>query len=271
MRSRRGRTHSFAMQVSLICGLVAGGATGAAWAQEPKPSQQEELARRATDPTASPPNFSFIGDWTLSYTDRTDGTPVDGTGFDLRFQPVIPFKAWGASNIFRMTIPYTLSGPGESGLGDVTLFDLVILPQSWGRLGIGFVANVAAKTSDASAKASFGPAIGFVARASPRLNLGVFNQNLFGTGVAVSQFQPIAAVQLGQGWSLSLGDLQWPYDWKRGELLALPIGIQLGKVIPIAGQPMRFAVNPQYDLRPQPGAALFSTLFTMTLLLPEGK
>jgi hypothetical protein len=265
----RGRFHGLARQVGVVVTLL--GTTVALEAQEPKPSQQEELARRATDPTASPPNFSFINALSLSYQDRVDGRPVDGTGYDLRFQPVIPFKAWGAANILRMTLPYTLSGPGESGLGDVTLFDLIILPQSWGRLGVGVVANIASKASDAAAKVSFGPAIGLVARASAKLNLGVFNQNLFGTGVAVSQIQPIAAYQLGQGWSLSLGDLQWPYDWKRGELLALPVGIQLGRVLPIAGQPMRLAVNPQYDLLPQPGAEVFSVLVTVTLLLPEGK
>lgn len=231
-------------------------------------SQQEDLARRATDPTASPPNFSFINDVTFSYADQSDGTPVDDTGYDLRFQPVIPFRAWGVSNILRMTLPYTVSGPGEAGLGDVTIFDMVILPRSWGRVGVGLVANFAAKTSSA-AKAAAGPAIVFVAKASKKLNLGAFNQNLFGSGVAISQIQPIAAYQLGQGWSLSLGDLQWAYDWTEGEWLSLPVGLQLGKVLPIAGQPMRFAVNPQYDLKELPGGARFTGLFTVTLLLPE--
>ncbi len=266
---RRGGTHISWASACLVAGLLVLSNRPASAQQQP--TQQEDLARRATDPTASPPSFSFIPDLSFTFSDRSDGTAVNGTGFDLRFQPVIPFKAWGTSHIFRITAPYTVSGPGESGLGDITLFDLMILPQAWGRLGIGLVANLAAKSSDASAKATFGPAIGFVARATPKLNLGLFNQNLFGAGVSVSQIQPIAAYQLGQGWSLSLGDLQWPYDWKRGELLAFPVGIQLGKVLPIAGQPMRFAVNPQYDLHPQPGAAVFSTLLTVTLLLPEGK
>ena len=61
------------------------------------------------------------------------------------------------------------------------------------------------------------------------------------------------AYQLGSGWSLSLGDLQWPYDWDRGEFLSMPIGVQLGKVLPVAKQPMRFAVNPQYDIKDLPG------------------
>ena len=151
----------------------------------------------------------------------------------------------------------------------MTIFDLVILPQSWGRLGVGVVGSFAAATSDVSAHASGGPAIGFVAGVSKKLNLGLFNQNLFGNDVAISQIQPIAAYQLGSGWSLSLGDLQWPYDWERGEFLSMPIGVQLGKVLPVAKQPMRFAVNPQYDLKDLPGGSRFKVLFTVTLLLPE--
>jgi len=48
-------------------------------------SERDELSRRATDPTASPPTFSLINDVTFSYRDRADGTPVDDTGYALRF------------------------------------------------------------------------------------------------------------------------------------------------------------------------------------------
>jgi hypothetical protein len=232
-------------------------------------SERDELSRRATYPTASPLDFGLINDGTPSYRDLEDGTPIDETGYQLKFQPVIPFKAWGVANILRMTVPYEISGPGPEGLKDLTIFDMVILPQSWGRLGVGVVGSFAAATSDVSAHATGGPAIGLVAQMSKRLNLGLFNQNLFGNDVAISQIQPIAAYQLGGGWSLSLGDLQWPYDWNRDEFVSMPIGLQLGKVLPVAGQPMRFAVNPQYDLKDLPGSSRFKVLFTITLLLPE--
>ena len=238
---------------------------------EPGESQQDELSRRATDPTASPLTFGFINDVTTSYRDLEDGTSIDENGYLLRFQPVLPFKAWGVANILRMTVPYQVSGPGPEGLNDLTIFDMVILPQSWGRLGIGVVGSFAAATSDVSAHASFGPAIGVVIPVSRKLNLGLFNQNLFGNDVSISQIQPIAAYQLGSGWSLSLGDLQWPYDWDRGELLSMPIGLQIGKVLPVAKQPMRFAVNPQYDMKDLPGGSRFKISLTVTLLLPEGK
>ncbi len=246
-------------------------------AQSPAPpaeseeSQADELARRSTDPTASPPSLGFVSDFALSYRDLADGTPIDEDGYELRFQPVLPFVAWKRPNILRITIPYQLSGPGPNGLGDVTIFDLLIFPQSWGRLGVGAVGSLVQSEKEVAGHLAGGPAIGFVAQASKKLNWGVFNQNLFGNDVQISQLQPILAYQLGNGWSLSLGDLQFPYDWDRGEFLSLPIGVQLGKVQKVAGQPMRFAVNPQYDLKDVPGAPRFKVLLTITLLLPEGK
>jgi hypothetical protein len=48
-----------------------------------------------------------------------------------------------------------------------------------------------------------------------------------------------------------------------------PIGVQLGKVLPVFGQPMRFALNPQFDLKDLPGASEFKVLLTIQLLLPE--
>ena len=234
-------------------------------------SDADELSRRATDPTASPPSFGFINDVTTSYRDLADGTPVDGAGYQIRFQPVVPFKAWGVANIFRMTVPYQVSGPSPEGLGDITVFDLVVLPQSWGRLGVGVVGSLAQAEKGEDGHSSAGPAIGFVMPVSKKLNVGLFNQNLIGNDVAISQIQPIVAYQLGDGWSLSLGDLQWPYDWDRGEFVSMPLGVQVGKVLPVAGQPMRFSLNPQFDLKDLPGASRFKVLFTIQLLLPEGK
>ena len=254
--------------------LLASALTTAAVAQAPADpaslaAEEDDLARRATDPTASPMTFSLINDVSTSYYRAPDGSALDETGYSLRFQPVLPFTAWGVANIFRMTIPYQVDGPGPEGLADVTIFDLVVLPRSWGRLGLGVVGSFAAATRETDSHASFGPAIGFVAPASKSVNLGLFNQNLFGDGVAISQIQPIVAWVLGGGWSLSLGDLQWPYDWNRHEFVSMPIGVQLGKVQPIAGQAMRFSVNPQYDMKGLPGTSRFKVLVTIQLLVPD--
>jgi hypothetical protein len=244
--------------------VVAGQAPApAAAAQAPAGgSDADELSRQATDPTASLMSFNFANDF------RTSFYGMDDDGFEFRFQPVVPFRAWKVSNILRMTVPYQVDGPGDEGLKGVSIFDLVVLPQSWGRLGFGPVMTLSESASDAESKFSIGPAVGGMHPVSKKLNVGLFNQNLFATGVALSQLQPIVAYQLGSGWALSAGDLQFVYDWNMGEWVSIPIGFQIGKVQRVAGQAMRFSLNPQWNLKDIDGANKAKVVFTVTLLAP---
>jgi hypothetical protein len=161
-----------------------------------------------------------------------------------------------------------VGGPGNEGLKAVSIFDVVVLPRKWGRLAIGPVMNLEESESARPAKFSIGPAVGAMMPVSKTLNLGLFNQNLFGDGVAITQLQPIVAYQLGNGWALSGGDLQFTFDWERGEFVAIPIGFQIGVVRKVAGQPVRFALNPQWNLKNIPGATKTKLVFTVTLLAP---
>lgn len=231
-------------------------------AQAPTPPSKEGLSEQATDPTAPLMTFNFVGTWVASYHG------VDGGGGDVKVQPVIPFRAWGASNILRIAVPYQLGGPGSGGLTNVTLFDLVVLPQSWGNLAVGVDMRLTPGSADDDGGFSIGPAVGAVAPLSKRLAVGAFTQNLFGTGTAISQVQPIVAYQLGGGWALSAGDLQFSYDWNAGRFVSLPIGAQIGVVAPVAGQPFRFSLNPQYNFADVTGAERFKVVFNVALLAP---
>jgi hypothetical protein len=53
-----------------------------------------------------------------------------------------------------------------------------------------------------------------------------------------------------------------------GEWVSLPIGFQIGKVQKVAGQPMRFSLNPQWNLKDITGATEAKLVFTVTLLAP---
>jgi len=153
-------------------------------------------------------------------------------------------------------------------LKSVTLFDLIVIPQSWGRFGFGPVMSFAESASDAPSKFAIGPAVGGVVQVSERLNVGLFNQNLFASEVAATQLQPIIAFQLGGGWALSAGDLQFVYDWEQQRWASLPIGVQIGVVRPIAGQAFRFSLNPQWNFADISGAVESKIIFTVTLLVP---
>jgi hypothetical protein len=223
-----------------------------------------DLARQATDPTASLMSLGIIADYTGGFHEPGSG---DDDAFGLTFRAAIPFKAFGKSHILRMTLPYQVSGRGEEGLGDVTIFDIVVNEASWGRWAVGAVATLATRDT-AVDNIAIGPAIGAVRPISKKLNIGVFNQNVFAGDTAVSSLQPVVAYQLGEGWSLSAGELQFVYDWKNSRWLSIPIGFQVGKVARLGGQPIRLAVNPQYNLADDPGFKRWSVSFTFNLIVP---
>jgi hypothetical protein len=246
-----------------------GPATAAAPAQPPadtpagKPaSDAGDLSVQATDPTASLMSFNFIGAFATSYHG------IDDSGTTLKLQPVVPFRAFGVSNILRVVVPYQVDGPGDEGLKSVTIFDLAVLPQKWGRLAVGPVMSLSESASGDPSTFAIGPAVGAMKPLSKKLNVGMFTQNLFASDVAITQLQPIAAYQLGHGWALSLGDLQFIYDWERSGWVSVPVGFQIGVVRAIARQPMRFAINPQWNVRNVTGATKGQITFTVTLLAP---
>lgn len=224
----------------------------------------DELARQATDPTSSLMSMNFIADYTGGFYGPDTG---DDDALDLTFRPAIPFMAFGKANILRITVPYQMGGRGEDGLGDIGIFNIVVTGESWGRWGAGLVASLFANDA-APDDFAIGPAIGAVWVLSKKLNLGVFSQNVFASNTAVSQLQPVIAYQLGNGWSLSAGDLQFAYDWENDRWLSVPIGIQLGKVTRLGKQPIRWAINPQYNLKDDNGLEEWSVSFTFALLVP---
>lgn len=254
---RTPRGASFPL-VLVVGALLVGGS------HEVSAQTAEELSVEATDPTASLFQLNLIGDITPGYND------ADESGFAFRFQPVIPFQVWGWNNIMRIQAPYQTSGLGPEGLNQVTIFDLVLVEESWGRWGVGPVVQLSEGASDRDAQFGIGPAVGGVYGLNPDLAVGLFNQNLFGDDLATSAFQPVVAYQLGNGWALAAGDLQFVFDWHEGSFIQAPLGFQLGVVRPILGQPMRFFVNPQWNLVDHPGSFDSKILIGMTLIAPTG-
>jgi hypothetical protein len=225
-----------------------------------------ELSSKATDPTASLMALNFQAIWNDFHGGAPTGESDDR--WTLQFRPVIPFEALGHPNILRLTIPYQTGGRGEEGIKPISLFDLVIFNQHWGRWGIGPVMSFDTK-GDSPDDFVIGPALGGVWQVNKKLNLGVFSQNVFWEDTALSQLQPVIAYQLGHGWSLSAGDLQYAYDWESEKWVSAPIGIQLGKVTKLGKLPVRLSVNPQYNLIDRAGLDKWSITFTFTALFPS--
>lgn len=248
--------------LSLIALLSVASASSA---QDSTASSIDDLSAKATDPTASLMAFNFLGTYTGGFYGDAHGLQDDA--WSLTFRPVIPFDFLDHPNLLRLTMPYQLSGRGQEGFGPVSVFDLFMFNQSWGRWGLGPLLNFDT-TGDLPDEFAIGPAVGAVANLSKRLKIGLFSQNLFASGTALSQLQPVIAYQLGHGWSISAGDLQFAYDWKASQWISAPLGFQIGKVTKLGSQPVRFAVNPQYNLIDRDGLNEWSVAFTFTALFP---
>lgn len=221
----------------------------------------QSLGSKAVDPTALLGSITVAEAWTADYWG------LDRDGYTLRFRPAIPFTVWGVPNIMRVSLAFDHGGLPGYGLEDVQIFDLVILPGLGGKLAFGPLVNLSAATSRNPSPFAIGPAVGYVYHLG-KLNIGAFNQNLFGDHFGTSQFQPVLSCQLEKGFDVSAGDLQLAYDWEREEWTSLPLGAQLGYLAMIHGQPMRFYVNPQYNFRDLAGSPRIMVQAGAVLLLP---
>jgi hypothetical protein len=237
-------------------------------------SHEPNLASEVIDPTASLLNVNLLYEWTIDHHAAEEAGLAEDDAHGVMLRPVIPFSAWGATHILRLSIPYELdTASGGAGLGASQIFDLVVIQQSWGRWGVGPVVNLvpeAAHAEDAEGADPFqvGPAIGVVASRG-EWTLGALNQNLFSDDVQLSVLQPIVGYELSRSLSVSTGELEIIWDWNAGELEAVPLGAQLNVVVELLSQPLRFSVNPRFNVIDHPGLERWSVIFGATLLVPK--
>jgi hypothetical protein len=213
----------------------------------------QSLDQAASDPTASVMSLQFADWYTYDYHDLPGG---DDNVIALR--AAIPFQTGNLHHIFRVTAPIITDHPVlDSGLGDLTVFDLLVFEESWGRWGVGAVALLPTGGDDRGADQwAAGPAFGFTARAAPGLLVGLFNQNLFHiTGdqalgqadVNISNIQPLLNYQLGKGWSVGFSEMNIIYDWDADEFTSLPLGIGVSKLQRFGTQPVQFNLQYEHD------------------------
>jgi len=200
-------------------------------------NSDDELAAKATDPTAQLMSFQ-LSDW---YTASLHG--ADGTGNQLVFRAAIPFDFAGTKQIFRVTQPYATSSRAGSGLIDTTVFDIAVFDQPWGRWGAGISGTLPTGSAGLSSdKWTAGPAVGFVDSSIQRINWGLFMQSFFSfagkssaPGVGIINLQPILSYQLGDGRSLSLGNSALLYDTEKSRWASLLASVNYGQVVGFGG------------------------------------
>jgi hypothetical protein len=249
--------------------VIAGESTPA---QSPIQSPIQSLDQAANDPTASLMSVQFQDNYDGAFHNLADES---ANTFQLRV--AAPFKTGDLHHIARATLPFPTHTPsGDSGMGDTTLFDLIVFNELWGRWGVGPVMLIPTATDDAlgADKWAIGPALGFTA-ARPGFIWGLFNQNLFSfagddnrSDIRVSVLQPIVNYSLPNKWSIGTSEMNITYDWDRDDWIALPLGVKLAKLMKLGKLPVQFSGSYEYNFQDDFVAPEWTINFTVKLLLP---
>lgn len=236
-----------------------------------KPDGQA-LDQAANDPTAS---LMSVQIQTL-YSGNYYNLPSEDSSAVL-LRSAVPFTTGNLKHIARGTLPIITDNPsGETGLGDLVLFDLLAFDKTWGRWGAGLVVMLPTASDEklGSGKWSTGPAFGFVAR-SQKLMWGVFNQNLFsfaGPGnrddVGVSIIQPIVNYSLPNKWSLGVSEMNITYDWENNRWANLPLGLKINKLVKLSSLPVMFSGSYEYNFQDDYVSPEWTVNFTLKFLFP---
>jgi hypothetical protein len=218
-----------------------------------QPASDQELANMVNNPTEPLTILQF-----RDIYGPTAARPYPRNLFEV--QPVVPIGPYDwlpFVQLVKVTMPFIAStaGPGgETGLGDLTVFDLASIKQGWGRWGVGPILVLPTATGDTlgAGKFSVGPAAGFIYTGVENLTAGAILQNPISvTGSRshpnVNQLivSPTLTYNMPHGWFAGLSDFNWTFDWTAdaGDVPLVPLGLQVGKVVRIGKQPVSISIE----------------------------
>lgn len=254
--------------------LTAAAFAAAALIAQPSTAQTSdaELARQAADPTQSPLSLQFYN----YYTPKSYG--VDGSGNQLVFRPVIPYKAFGVDNIIRLTFTHNTDSPqGRSGLGDIQLLQLSIVERWGGRVAFGLSGSVPTGSNQfTNDKWTLGPAGAYVTSTAGGITFGGLVQSFFSFAgndevrdVGQIALQPVMAIPLGGTKTLSLGNSGALYDIERSRWASVAPSLQLSWLTDVWGLKWRPGIEVTHEFRDLPGNPRTTYRLGAQLLLPR--
>jgi hypothetical protein len=212
----------------------------------------QELANQTNNPTA-PLTLVQFRDIYVPRAKKQNG-PLNS----FQLQPVVPigpFKWLPLVQLMKITMPLVNTNPGpgrETGMGDLTVFDLFTFKQSWGRWGFGpiLVFPTATRKELGSGKYQAGPAVGIIYTGIKNLVAGAILQNPVSFAGSSSRqsvnqliVSPTLTYNLPDGWFVGLTDYNWTFNWKDKGAATIPVGVQVGKVVRIDKQPISLSVE----------------------------
>lgn len=235
-------------------------------------TEGQSLDQAANDPTASLMSLQIQNLFSGNYYNLDDES-----GNTILLRSAVPFATGSLKHIARGTLPIVTNSPsGESGLGDLVLFDLLVFDKPWGRWGAGIVGLFPTASDEklGSEKWAAGTALGFAAR-SQKLLWGMFNQNLFSFAgnsdrddVKVSIFQPIINYSMPNRWSIGASEMNFIYDWEKSAWTNLPLGLKVNKLVKFSKMPILFSGAYEYNFQDDYVSTEWTINFTVKFLFP---
>ncbi|KEA09361.1 hypothetical protein [Rhizobium rhizogenes] len=239
------------MKLVVTLGFIAGALLGQAVSAA---AQAHQDVNEANNPLTPKITINLHDYYVPSFTD-TPGHP-ESNQFLLR--GLVPSDLGGVPQLFRFTLPIATSPDVPSGyvtgLGDLTLMDIFILPKHGDvTFGAGplVVLPTATDESLGSGKWQVGAAGIVVAPQSWGLlgGLATYQTSFAGLDdrkdVNLLTFQPILNFNLKEGWYLR-SSATWNFNLESGDGY-IPVGFGVGKVVQLQkGISMNAFVEPQY-------------------------
>ena len=175
----------------------------------------------------------------------------------LQVEPVFPifsscFLPFDQLVKLTIPIPSTPNPRSQTGLGDISLFDVAAIRQSWGEWGLGpaLVFPTATSTALGQGKWQAGPAVAAIFTAVPNLQVGVVAQNPISFAGSSSRpaantlaITPTLTYNLPHGWFTGYSDFDWTFDWENGGAATIPLGVQVGKILKIGKVPVSLSLE----------------------------
>lgn len=239
-------------------------------------AQEHEDVNAANNPLTPKITLNLHDYFIPSFAD----TPGDPHANQFLLRGLIPSDMFGLPQLLRFTLPIATSPDVPSGyvtgLGDLTLMDIFILPKHGDvTFGVGplVVLPTATDESLGAGKWQVGGAGVIVAPQSWGLLAGLVTYQTSFAGqseredVNLLTFQPIVNFNLQHGWYLR-SSATWNFNLESGDAY-IPVGLGVGKVFQLdKGVTMNAFIEPQYTVWNEGGAPRWQIFAGMNFQFP---
>jgi hypothetical protein len=172
---------------------------------------------------------------------------ADGATNEFQIQPVLPlgpFPSLPILQLMKITLPFpSLPSPTSAGgFGDMQVFDLISIKESWGRWGFGpaLVFPTASDSKLGQGKWQAGLSVALMYTGVKHLTAGAILQNPISFAGKSDRadinnliITPTLTYNLPDGWFAGLSDFNWTFDWKNDGAATIVLGAQVGRVFSV--------------------------------------